>query len=212
MRRLLVACVILILMPGVAWAGGGGVNPSACAGYGEGTIVSMQDSCFAGTAHFAPEGTTITISNDGALPHTLTAVDGSFDTGQVAPGSSTELTIDEAGIYRVFCSLHGTAQGEGMAGVLVVGEPALAFAASTADSPAVAGAATGTDETIRAIEGQRATLALNANEVSPLSLVVLLVAGLAAGLALSALLIVMRLRIADGGSSQLERLQPSVES
>jgi plastocyanin len=136
MRRLLVSCVILMLMPGVAWAGGGH-GTSACTGFGEGTAVSMQDSCFTGTAHFAPSGTTINVTNDGGLPHTLTAVDGSFDTGQVAPGSSVELTIDEPGIYRVFCSLHGTAQGEGMAGVLIVGEAAAGSVAAPSDTLAV---------------------------------------------------------------------------
>jgi FtsP/CotA-like multicopper oxidase with cupredoxin domain len=82
----------------------------------------MLDSCFNGTAHFAPVDTTITISNDGELPHTFTAVDGSFDSGQVSPGETFEITVDEPGIIQVFCTLHGTAQGQGMAGVLVVGE------------------------------------------------------------------------------------------
>jgi plastocyanin len=203
MRRLLVACVILMLLPGVAWAGGGGVNTSACAGYGEGTVVSMQDSCFAGTAHFAPSGTAITISNDGGLPHTLTAVDGSFDTGQVAPGASKEVTIDEPGIYRVFCSLHGTPQGDGMAGVLVIGEAAAALLPASADPSAVpAAVALDSDE--------RATLPVDAQE-SAASLVVLLVAGLAAGLALSALLIAMRIRIPDRESDRLHGLQPTMD-
>lgn len=82
----------------------------------------MLDSCFSGTAHFAPTDTTITISNDGELPHMFTAVDGSFDSGQVQPGETFELTIDQPGVFEVFCTLHGTAQGQGMAGVLLVGE------------------------------------------------------------------------------------------
>jgi len=52
----------------------------------------MRDSCFAATAHFAPTDTTITVSNDGALPYTFTDVDCSFDTGQVAAGESAQLT------------------------------------------------------------------------------------------------------------------------
>lgn len=51
-------------------------------------MVSMLDSCFSGTAHFAPTETTITISNDGELAHTFTAVDGSFDSGQLQPGET----------------------------------------------------------------------------------------------------------------------------
>lgn len=82
----------------------------------------MRDSCFSGIAHFAPADMTITISNDGELPHTFTAVDGSFNTGQLQPGETFELTVADPGIVRVFCSLHGTAEGDGMAGVLLVGE------------------------------------------------------------------------------------------
>ncbi len=120
MRKLLIAVAVLTLIPEVASAGGGG--GSQCPGFATGTTVSMLDSCFNGTAHFAPSDTTITVSNDGELPHTFTAVDGSFDSGQVPPGGTFELTIDQPGIIEVFCTLHGTAQGQGMAGVLVVGE------------------------------------------------------------------------------------------
>ena len=121
MRKLLIAVAVLTLIPGVASAGGGG-DISRCPGFATGTAVSMLDSCFNGTAHFAPSNTTITISNDGALPHTFTAVDGSFNSGQLAPGETFELTVSEPGIIQVFCTLHGTAEGQGMAGVLVVGE------------------------------------------------------------------------------------------
>lgn len=186
----------------------------------------MLDSCFSGTAHFAPSGTTITVSNDGQLPHTLTAVDGSFDTGTVEAGSSAELTIDEPGVYQVFCSLHGTAEGDGMAGVLVVGEPTPAAMALPADTSAISEAvAAETDRVVQAVESQQTELRdLNAmdarlldavskleseeaapapqvvtmeGDVDPVQLVVLLIVGLTAGLALSALLTVLRLRIAD---------------
>lgn len=121
MRKLLLVVAMIMLVPGVASAGGGR-NISQCQGFASGTTVSMLDSCFEGIAHFAPTDTTLTVTNDGRSPHTFTAVDGSFDSGQVEPGGTFELAIDEPGIYQVFCSLHGTATGEGMAGVLVVGD------------------------------------------------------------------------------------------
>ena len=122
MRKLLMVIAVFMLIPGVASAGGGGGEIPQCPGFATGTTVSMLDSCFSGIAHFAPTEATITISNDGELPHTFTAVDGSFDSGQVQAGESFELVIDEPGVFEVFCKLHGTAQGQGMAGVLVVGE------------------------------------------------------------------------------------------
>lgn len=132
MRRLLVVVVALLAVPGSAAAGGGG-GMSLCAGFATGSEVSMLDSCFDGTAHFAPAGETLTIVNDGSLPHTFTAVDGSFDTGQLAGGESYEITVDEPGIIEVFCTLHGTAEGTGMAGVLVVGEAEPLPVSATAD-------------------------------------------------------------------------------
>lgn len=120
MRRMLAIIVLLFVIPGVASAGGGG-DISMCPGFSSGGNVSMLDSCFNGVAHFAPTGR-VTVSNDGELPHTFTAVDGTFDSGNVEPGGVFEIDLDEPAIIQVFCSLHGTADGSGMAGVLVVGE------------------------------------------------------------------------------------------
>lgn len=197
MRRLLLVLVLMVA-PGVAHAGGGGVDTSGCAGYSEGTTVSMRDSCFAGTAHFAPSGTPITISNDGVLPHTLTAVDGSFDTGDVGAGQSTELTLTEPGIYRVFCSYHGTAAGEGMAGVVVVGDPATPVSAAGLTGAAPAGPVDSEPVVAEApgsgIEG----------------VVLSIAAGVAIGLAIAALLLALSLRRSEA-ARPLDRLQPSVD-
>jgi hypothetical protein len=137
MRRLLMVVALVLLFPGVAYAGGGGGDISQCPGFGNGSTVSMHDSCFAGIAHFAPTDNTITVSNDGGLPHTFTAVDGSFDSGTVQPGGIYEFSVGEPGIYEVFCSLHGTASGEGMAGVLIVGEAEPLPMAAQFDSGAI---------------------------------------------------------------------------
>jgi plastocyanin len=123
---------VLVMIPGVAWAGGGG-GTSVCPAYASGTTVSMLDSCFNGIAHTAPVGQTLTVSNLGELPHTLTAVDGSFDTGQLQPGETASLSFDQAGIYKVYCALHGSVDGSGMAGLLIVGEPDPAFVAAPFD-------------------------------------------------------------------------------
>lgn len=121
MRRMTVVVALVLALPGVASAGGGG-DISQCPGFAQGTTISMLDSCFDGIAHFAPAGTALTVRNDGALPHTYTAVDGSFDSGQLQPGETFTLTVDQPGVVQVFCALHGTAEGEGMAGTLMIGE------------------------------------------------------------------------------------------
>lgn len=134
MRRLfhLTTILVLVLVPAVAGAGGGG-SFSLCPAFSSGTTVSVLDSCFNGIAHTAPLGETLTVRNDGEFPHTVTAIDGSFDTGQLAPGETATLSFDEVGIYKVYCTLHGSVDGSGMAGLLIVGEPDPAFVAAPID-------------------------------------------------------------------------------
>lgn len=122
----MLAIIVLIVLPAGAAAGGGGGGLGACAGFASGDTVTMRDNCFEGTAHFAG-GDTITILNEGQMDHTYTAVDGAFDTGALRSGETADIDA-EPGIHRVYCTLHSTPDGEGMAGVLIVGDPALAAA------------------------------------------------------------------------------------
>jgi|SRR3990170_126201 len=84
--------------------------------------VSMVDSAFDPADVTVEAGETITWSNDGALPHTATADDGSFDTGTLDPGNSDSVRIDEPGTYPYYCTLHGAPGGIGMAGTITVAE------------------------------------------------------------------------------------------
>ena len=70
---------------------------------------------FSGAETVAP-GQAITIANADGTPHTVTSVDGAFDTGLIDGGGSGELTAPTApGTYAYFCSLHPS-----MTGTLVV--------------------------------------------------------------------------------------------
>ncbi|HSK06715.1 MAG TPA: hypothetical protein VK990_04285, partial [Acidimicrobiia bacterium] len=190
-----------------------------CPGFSEGTTISMLDSCFSGTAHFAPTGSPIVVSNDGALPHTITAVDGSFTSDELQPGETFELTFDQPGVFEVFCTLHGSANGEGMSGVLIVGEAVPQPMSAGLDIDSIRAAATEGDQAVtEALERHTAALAsLSAAQASlrsgieelrsskegseqsrvtvpvePMSWPVPALSGLAAGLAGAALLSVGR--------------------
>jgi hypothetical protein len=111
----------------------------ACPAIGEGSEVVLRDFCLDGTAHFLPEGSDLTVVNDGAAQHDYVAVDGSFGTGLLQPGEQVTVARPTAGVHRVRCTLHSTEE-EGMAGVLIVGEhePAVGGAgAGGAAAPAV---------------------------------------------------------------------------
>ncbi len=114
----------LMLSNGPAFAGGGGGGGGACAGFSKGSKLIMRDSCFDGVAHFSESGSTLLVENGGIFPHTYTAADGSFDTGILQPGESAEIVLGTDGTVKVWCTLHGTALGDGMAGVLLIGAPA----------------------------------------------------------------------------------------
>jgi plastocyanin len=52
-------------------------------------------------------GSQVTVTNEDGIPHTLTADDGSFDTGQISGGGTATFTApDEAGEHPVHCEIH----------------------------------------------------------------------------------------------------------
>lgn len=139
MRRhltLMLTTLVILVMGSSALAGGGGGG--ICAGFGHGQELVMRDNCFEGTGHVAAVGQTIVVTNAGQLPHTVTATDGSFDSGTIQPGETYRLTLEEPGAVAIYCTLHGSADGAGMAGLLAVqgaglagAEPASSAASST---------------------------------------------------------------------------------
>lgn len=56
-------------------------------------------------------GTVVQVVNEDGAGHTVTADDGSFDTGVIDGGDSTELVLDEAGEFAFFCSIHTSMTG-----------------------------------------------------------------------------------------------------
>jgi plastocyanin len=72
-----------------------------------------------GSVTIAP-GDTIQWNFTGDAPHTVTADDGSFDSGQLNSGENFSMRFDEVGTYRYYCTLHGGAGGEGMSAIVIV--------------------------------------------------------------------------------------------
>lgn len=144
------AAVIALAHPSPAKAGGGGggggIGP--CAATSSGANLRLQDYCIDGVAHFAEVGSSLVVTNEGQHSHSLTAADGSFDTGLLAPGESAEIDLGKPGIMTIYCKPHGTSEGHGMAGVLIVGDP---------DPAALASAGTGQDLSAALGEHDRAT-------------------------------------------------------
>jgi plastocyanin len=77
-----------------------------------GVTVSMIDYAYEPSSIEIALGGSVTFVNDGPdEPHTATADDGSFDTGEVAVGGSSTVAFDRAGTFSYLCTLHPNMKG-----------------------------------------------------------------------------------------------------
>ncbi len=65
-------------------------------------------------------GTTVIWRNESSAPHTVTADNGLFDSGNLARGDQFQFTFTEEGEYPYYCRYHGGPGGTGMAGKVIV--------------------------------------------------------------------------------------------
>ena len=89
---------------------GGADTTAAEDGGSSAASVSIVDFEFSAPASVAA-GTEITVVNNSEATHTWTEPGGAFDTGQIAPGSSATVTIDDPGTYDFVCSIHSNMTG-----------------------------------------------------------------------------------------------------
>jgi len=68
--------------------------------------VSVSDNFFDVADVAIEPGTTVYWSNEGQVPHSVTADDGSFDSGQLNPGDSYIVTFLGSGVVSYHCELH----------------------------------------------------------------------------------------------------------
>jgi plastocyanin len=73
--------------------------------------VSAGDNFFAPPSITIQVGETVTWSNDGQVPHTVTANSGSFDSGNLNPGQSFSHEFSSPGNFSYFCAYHASMKG-----------------------------------------------------------------------------------------------------
>lgn len=100
--RLVGALALSIALVGAACSSNGGGAPDA---------VSMVDYAFNPGSTSVSVGTTVTWTNKGTQDHTVTADDGSFDSGRVVVGSTFNHTFSTAGTFKYHCSFHDQMTG-----------------------------------------------------------------------------------------------------
>jgi plastocyanin len=73
--------------------------------------VQVVDFSFEPGTLTVPAGTTVTWTNAGSRPHTVTADDGSFDSGRLDPGEQFSQTFEQPGTFTYHCGFHPEMQG-----------------------------------------------------------------------------------------------------
>jgi plastocyanin len=91
-----------MMWPGMGPIMGVGSAPTAPAG----TSVRMAGTRFEPSTLTIRVGETVRWFNDDALPHTVSATDGSWDSGNLPPGASFERRFDTVGSYPYLCRYH----------------------------------------------------------------------------------------------------------
>lgn len=104
LRRLLVVVPLLMAMLVVAPVARPSVPEAAAQ---DEVAIEIRDFEFSPATLEVPVGTTVTWTNVGEAPHTATADDGSFDSGELGNGGSFSFTFEEAGEFAYHCDIHG---------------------------------------------------------------------------------------------------------
>lgn len=100
----LTACVAIVVLYACSKSGGGYGNNGG--GNNNGNSVSIKNFAFSVGSLSVSTGTKVTWTNNDATTHTVTADDGSFDSGNIAPGGAYSQTFSTAGTFAYHCSIH----------------------------------------------------------------------------------------------------------
>jgi len=92
-----------------------------------GNFVTIYDNSFSASVIRVPEGGLVRWLHVGQVVHNVVSVDSSWSTSagdyaDLKAGSESEHRFLKAGVFRYYCTYHGTPSGQGMAGVVVVGD------------------------------------------------------------------------------------------
>jgi plastocyanin len=94
----------LVALLALGWLALTAVSPSPARAQAQ--AVAIVDFAFDPATLEVPVGTTVTWTNQGAAPHTVTADDGTFDSGTLQPGGTFSMTFDTPGTFTYHCEIH----------------------------------------------------------------------------------------------------------
>jgi plastocyanin len=150
----------------------------------ESAAVSIVDFAFQPASVEIATGGTVTWTNTGQAPHTVTADDGSFDSGTLSPGATFSQTFATAGTFTYHCNIHPQ-----MTATVIVGGPG----GSGSDAQAQAAPAQSSPQ---AADGGKPAKETKANKVPNTGVGTMAVSAQSSALALLAALVAAGLGVA----------------
>ena len=90
----------------------GGAQPAAALA----TKVKIVDFGFKPKRVEIPQGTKVVWVNRGDEEHTVTARNGDFDSGELAPGAKFSHKFLDTGVFRYYCEIHPEMRGKVLPG------------------------------------------------------------------------------------------------
>lgn len=83
-----------------------GAIPTANSAMAQAGRLAIDSYTFLPDRATVPVGTTLTWGNDDPIAHTVTAAEGSFDSGRLGPGGTFSHTFVQPGTFEYTCALH----------------------------------------------------------------------------------------------------------
>ncbi len=87
-------------------SGGGASGGGASGAGGAGQTLVIKDFKYEPATLMVAPGAKITVKNEDGAAHTVTAGDGSFDTGNIEGKAQKEITVSKAGQISYKCDIH----------------------------------------------------------------------------------------------------------
>lgn len=82
-------------------------HPGSVSPGGAGHAITIKNFAFSPSSITVAPGTSVIVTNDDSVAHTLTGKSGGFDTGDIQAGQSKTFTApNRAGSYPYICTIH----------------------------------------------------------------------------------------------------------
>ena len=109
---LVMALAVAALLLGACGSSAGKPTASASAGAtSKGATIAIHNFMFSPSTLTVKAGATVVVKNTDDTAHTVTALDGSFDTGTIAGGKTATFTVSKAGTFKIHCNIHNYMTG-----------------------------------------------------------------------------------------------------